>query len=201
MTNQQPRALSSGGPQAKALDGSDAPQFVEELLAGPRPESSGTMAQSDILSWAGSSGTLADGRVVHASFSCLIRPMPGDHVLVWITDDSNWVLAVLHRRSQNVPAVIQVQGAAALEASRIAVSAKAIHLSAGEMVTSARTTHLVSDTTTETSRLRVTQVETDVRRTGNADHTVEGTLLQRMGTWMSTTVRDARLTARTFLFN
>ena len=59
----------------------------------------------------------------------------------------------------------------------------------------------MSDTSTETSRLRVTQIDTDVRRTGNADHTVAGALLQRMGTWVSTTVRDARLTARSFLFN
>ena len=69
------------------------------------------------------------------------------------------------------------------------------------MLTSARNIQAVADVHTETSRLRLTQVGTDVRRAGNADHTVDGTLLQRIGTWVSTTARDARLTARSFLFN
>ena len=74
-------------------------------------------------------------------------------------------------------------------------------IAARDFLSSARNRHIVEDTRTETSRLRVTQVGTDIRRVTTSDETVDGTLLQRAGTWISTTVRDARLTARTFLFS
>ena len=180
----------------------DGPARVEQLLAGAAvPAASGGPVEAEILSWSGEAGTLTDGRVAKAGFSCLIRPMASDRVLVWPADDGCWVLGILHRRSTGSPTVIAVQGAAALEAARLSLSAQAVHISAGEYIASARNMHAVSDTSTETSRLKVTQLETDVRRTENADHTVNGTLFQRMGTWVSTTVRDARLTARSFLFN
>ena len=159
------------------------------------------MGEADILSWSGTEGTLADGRTARKGFSCLVRPVPGDRVVTWGDGDVCWVLAVLHRRSEGTPTVIAMPGAAALEASRIALAAGQVHIAAGELLTSARNVHAVADTTTETTRLRVTHVGTDVRRAGHADETVSGTLLQRVGTWVSTTVRDARLTARSFLFN
>ena len=206
MSDQKQAPPPSGSATADAGAGDSAASggasFVEELLAGPRDEAApGEMAESDVLSWSGSTGTLTDGRVARTGFSCLVRPVPGDRVLTWGAGDACFVLGILERRSAGSPAVISVDGAAALEASRIALSAQAVHISAGDLLTSARNIHAVADTSSETTRLRVTQVGTDVRRADNADDTVHGTLLQRMGTWMSTTVRDARLTARSFLFN
>lgn len=186
------------------------PGFVEHLLGGRRDGTpaghddpyGGQLTASEILSWAGSEGTLADGRMARVGFSCLVRPVPGDRVLIWPVEEGTcWVLAILERRSASDPAVLAIPGAAALEASRIALSAQAVHIAAGDLVTSVRNRHIVADTSTESSRLRVTQVDTDIRRARHADDTVDGTLLQRMGTWMSTTVREARLTARSFLFN
>ncbi len=190
-------------------DSGGEPGFVEHLLAGraerapaPNDPYGGQLTASEILSWAGAEGTLADGRMARVGFSCLVRPVPGDRVLIWpVEDGCCWVLAILERRSASDPAVLAIPGAAALEASRIALSAQAVHIAAGDLVTSVRNRHVVADTSTESSRLRVTQVDTDIRRARHAADTVDGTFLQRMGTWMSTTVREARLTARSFLFN
>lgn len=205
---------SAGSPheagQARDADAGGSPGFVEHLLAGrpargPAPGDDphgGQLTASEILSWSGAEGTLADGSMARVGFSCLVRPAPGDRVLIWpVEDGCCWVLAILERRSATGPAVLAVPGAAALEASRIALSAQAVHIAAGDLITSVRNRHVVADTSTESSRLRVTQVGTDIRRARHADDTVDGTLLQRMGTWMSTTVREARLTARSFLFN
>ena len=40
----------------------------------------------------------------------------------------------------------------------------------------------------------------DIRRVDTADERVSGTLMQRSGTWLSPTGRQARLKARSFLF-
>ena len=186
-----------GEPTAAA----ESPLFVEHLL-GRVDESSAPahLMERNIRTWSGAVGTLSDGRMARAGFSCLVRPEPGDRVLVWPAEDECWVLAVVHRASEQ-PAVISMPGAVALEASRLALAAESIHIAAGDLLTSTRNMQAVTDVHTETSRLRVTQIGTDIRRTGHADETIEGTLLQRIGTWMSTTAREARLTARSFLFN
>ena len=207
------RAHAPAAPRERVDAGGDSPAFVEHLLkgreradtdaaeAGRAVEPPAALTEGDILSWSEGVGTLTDGRAARAGFSCVVRPASGDRVLIWPTPEACWVLAILQRPDEQSPAVIAMPGPTALEAPRIALSAKTLHIAAGDLLTSAGNVHSVSDTSTESSRLRVTQVGTDIRRVGNADEKVEGTLLQRMGTWMSATVREARLTARSFLFN
>ncbi len=197
----QPAAAERSDQASKPDAADDSPVFVEQLLrAGAEESPPGQLIEHDVLAWSGTAGTLSDGHTARTGFSCLVRPEPGDRVLVWPGKDESWVLAIMHRRSEQ-PAVISMSGNAALEASRLSLAAESVHIAAGDLLTSARNMQAVSDVHTETSRLRVTQVGTDVRRVGNADDAVEGTLLQRLGTWVSTTARDARLTARSFLFN
>lgn len=194
-------AADDSRPEARGVSGADAPAFVEHLLARRGEETPGQLTEAEVLSWSEDAGTLMDGRAARSGVSCLLRPLPGDRVLVWSSGAACWILAVLQRPDGDSPAVVAVPGAAALEASRLAISAQSVHIAAGDLLTTARNIQSVANTRTESSRLRVTQIGTDVRRAQNVDDSVGGTLLQRMGTWVSATVREARLTARTFLFN
>lgn len=108
---------------------------------------------------------------------------------------------MLHRPAANKPAVLTTSGPLAIEAPRIGISTQALHITSEDFLTCTRHRHAVEDTRTETSRVRVAQVGTDIRRTVTADDTVSGTFLQRAGTWISSTAREARLRARTFLFD
>ena len=71
-----------------------------------------------------------------------------------------------------------------------------MHIQAEDFLTSTRNRHAVEHVRTETVDTRVAQVGTDVRRAGHASDEVEGTMLQRAGTWVSNTVREARHRAR-----
>ena len=155
-----------------------------------------------ISAWSDTAGVLAGGRAVRLGASCLLRPAPGDRVLVWRgSDGQGWVLAILQRADEDAAAVLATSHRLAIEAPRVGISAQAVHIAAEDLLTSTRNRHAVEDTRTVTSRVRVTQVGTDIRRVTTSDETVAGTFLQRAGTWISSTTREARLRARTFLFD
>ena len=63
-----------------------------------------------------------------------------------------------------------------------------MHIQAEDFLTSTRNRHAVEHVRTETVDTRVAQIGTDVRRAGHASDEVEGTMLQRTGTWISNTV-------------
>ena len=184
----------------------DAASVLERVLArgeDREPAGGGVPHEATVATWTGSAGTLSDGRTVGSSASCLLRPAPGDRVLVWRgrDDDQGWILAVLERASEDAPAVLATSGPLAIEAPRVGVAAQAVHLVSDEFLTRTRNRHAVEDTRTETARVRVAQVGTDIRRATHADDAVEGTFLQRVGVWISNTTREARFRARTFLFD
>ena len=179
--------------------------FVARLLAGTSAgdPSGGVTESADIRAWSGDSGVLADGRPARAGVSCLIRPVPGDRVVIWSSAQEGccWVLAILQRQDPSASTVIAMAGNLALETKRFTVAADSVNIAATDFLTSTRNRHIVEDTRTQTSRLRVSRIGTDIRQVTTSDDTVHGTFLQRAGTWLSTTAREARLTARSFLFN
>ncbi len=122
-------------------------------------------------------------------------------VLSW-SDDTGaaWTLAVLQRPDE-AAAVLSAPGGVAIEAPRITLSAGAVHIAAEDFLTHARNRHAVENTRTESCKVRISHVGTDIRRATTADDMVEGTMLQRTGTWISSTAREARLRARSFLFD
>lgn len=192
-----PQGEAQGEQEAKSTD---APSFVEHLLR-PREPRSG-LGEAEVLSWSDTAGVLDDGAVARQSVSCLVRPCPGDRVLAWSDDTGTaWVLAVLQRPDEAAGAVLSAPGGMTLEAPRIALSANAVQIAAQDFLTNVHNRHAVENTRTEHSKVRVSQVGTDIRRATTADDMVEGTFVQRTGTWLSNTVRDARLRARSFLFD
>ena len=110
-----------------------------------------------------------------------------------------WLLAVLE--PPRSPTVLAAPGGLAIEAPRVGVTAQAVHVLAEDFLTNTRNRHAVEHVRTETVQTRVAQIGTDVRRASQATDEVEGTVLARAGMWISTTVREARLHARAFLFD
>ena len=153
-----------------------------------------------VAAWSEEAGTLGDGTAARRAASCLLRPAPGDRVLAWRAGDGrSWVLAVLE--CAQGARVIGSDAPVTIEAPRIGLVAGAVHIAADDLLTSTRHRHAVEETRTETARVRVAQIGTDVRRATTVHDTVEGTLAQRAGTWLANTVREARLRARAFLFD
>lgn len=173
--------------------------LISHLLGIPRDDG---LADSRVASWNGNRGMLQDGRTACLGASCLLRPEAGDRVLTWSGDQNCWVLAVLERSSHESPAVIGTDAPSlAIQASRISLAGQAVHIASKDFLTSTQNRHAVESIRTENCKVRVSQIGTDIRRVVTADEEVSGTLLQKAGTWLSSTVRDARLRARTFLFD
>ena len=197
----EPRAplirSDAGAEPASEPDG--AALLVSELLARSAHGAAG-FADAVVAAWAEDRGVLEDGRSVRMAASCLVRPAIGDVVLVWSNERADWVLSVLERADEQRPVEVEVKGGVTVNAPRITLRGRTVQVVASDFLSHARNRHAIENTRTEHSRLRVSQVETDIRRVGTADERVSGTLLQRAGTWLSSTTRDARLKARTFLF-
>lgn len=181
----------------------DTVSVLERMLAHPAQQPGmGVMSEMTVAAWTESTGTLADGRTARAGASCLLRPVAGDRVLVWSGEDgSRWVLSVLDRPDKTPAAVLATTGPLTVEAPRIGLAAGAVHIQAEDFLTTTRNRHAVEQTRTETVHVRVAQVGTDIRRATHATDEISGTFLQRAGTWISNTVREARLHARAFLFD
>ena len=176
--------------------------LVAHLLGAADGGANQPLREAEVVSWAEDRGMLADGQVARLGASCLLRPEAGDRVLVWSNQETSWVLNVLQRANKDSPAVLATDAPSfAIQAPKIALAGEAVHIAAKDFLTSARNRHAVETSRTETCRIRVSQVGTDIRRAVTVDDDVSGTLLQRTGTWLSNTVRDARLRARAFLFD
>ena len=184
-------------------DGANAPaaSILEHML--DRGSGGGDLVEASIATWSEDAGRLTDGYAARLGASCMLRPMPGDRVLVWAanSDGLRWVLTVLQRATKDADAVLAMDDPVTLKSSRIRLSAESVQIGADTFLVSARNSHTVTDTDTETARIRVANVGTDIRRATTVDDNVSGTLMQRAGTWISSTVREARLRARTFLFD
>ena len=172
------------------------------MLADPAEATrTGDLAEAVVTTWAETAGTLSDGRPANLGASCLLRPGPGDRVLVWSGDQGRrWVLNVLER-ADGKSALLDIPGAATIKADRLALTAGTVHIQAEDFLSSTRNRHAVEDVRTETVNTRVAQIGTDIRRANHATDDVEGTVLQRAGSWISNTLREARLHARAFLFD
>ena len=142
---------------------------------------------------------LESGVAAAVAPSCLVRPEPGDRVLVWRTGEGSVAVAVLARAGGDALA-IGAEAEIRLESPRISVRAEMVRVLAGEVVTSANAVHEVSRVSTRSAELRVAEIGTDIRRAKTARDEVEGTFVQRLGSWVSDTAREARIAARTMLF-
>ena len=202
-----PTPPSDDSPPDRSAANATTSSILEQVFArGGEAPADGSLAETVVATWAGMVGTLVDGRVARLAASCLLRPTAGDRVLVWLAaarqggTSEGWVIAVIERTS-NDTAILASPSPLAIETPRLGVSAGAVHIAARDLLTSTRNRHAVDDTRTETARVRVADVGTDIRRATTADDQVAGTFLQRAGTWISNTAREARFKARTFLFD
>ncbi|MCY3811146.1 MAG: DUF3540 domain-containing protein [Gammaproteobacteria bacterium] len=189
--------------QSRAGDAApaEAATVLDRMLGTPDQSGVGSLADGEVATWAETHGTLADGRAVRLGASCLLRPTPGDRVLIWSGEDGKrWILNVLER-GQEGPSVVATTGPLTIKAPRVALTAEAVHIHAEDFLTSARNRHAVEHLRTESVQTRVAQIGTDIRRASHASDEVEGTVLQRAGTWISNTLREARLHAKAFLFD
>ena len=175
---------------------------LERMLGAPLEARAGALVESEVRSWAETSGTLADGRTARLGASCLLRPAPGDRVLAWCGEaGERWVLAVLDRSAASQPAVLATPGPLSIDAPKVGLRADAVHIQARDFITGTHNRHAVEHVRTEVVHTRVAQVGTDIRRANHVADEVEGTVLQRAGMWISNTLREARLHARAFLFD
>ena len=188
---------------ASVDDGAEtaATTILEHML--DRGSGGGALVEASVDTWSDEAGRLSDGSAARLGASCLMRPMPGDRVLTWASNavGPRWVIAILQRPAKDADAVLAVDRAVTLRSSRIRLSAESVQIGADTLLVSTRNYHTVTDTETESARIRVADVGTDIRRAKTADDNVSGTRMQRAGTWISNTVREARLKARTFLFD
>lgn len=202
-----PRAAREvpGRPAAEATDGvGDPASILRRVLARSNDEApvGGALREASVSVWTGATGVLSGGCTARLCASCLLRPAPGDRVLIFSGDHGrNWVLSVLRRTSDDATALLAAPGPLVIEAPRVGISTRAAHIVAEDFLTSTRNRHAVEETRTETTRVRVARIGTDIRRASTVDDAIEGTFLQRAGTWISNTTREARLRARTFLFD
>ena len=182
----------------------DAVSVIEQMLERPSglPEGEeNSLGESAVEAWADAAGTLADGRTARLAASCLVQPEAGDRVLVWRTSEARWVLSIIERQNKEAVAVLASQTPISIKAPRVGITAETVQIVSKDMLTTSHNHYSVADTRTESAKLRVAQIETDIRRAGSVDDQVEGTLVQRVGTWVSNTAREARFKARTFLFD
>ena len=180
-----------------------SPASVLDRMLGTtgEPKRPVRLADATVLTWTDGTGTLTDGRTVKVAESCLLRPAAGDRVLIYDGEGGErWILTVLDRAGAE-PTVVETTGPLTIKAPRVALSAGAVHIHAKDFLTSTRNRHAVEHVRTETVHTRVAQIGTDIRRASHVTDEVEGTVLQRAGTWISTTVREARLHAKAFLFD
>ena len=178
--------------------------LLAALLGAERaPESGpGTLREDTVEAWSATRGALTPGRAATLAPSCLIAPRAGDTVLAWARSEGPaQVLAVLARADPHAPTEIACGTHLVLEAATLALRADTVTVAAHKMVTRAHAHHVVEDTRTEAVRLRVADVEEDVRRARNARDEVTGTLLQRAGAWFSNVAREIRVHARATLFD
>ena len=180
----------------------DAASVLERMLDEPAAaQRSGALVGAVLATWAETSGTLSDGRTARLGSSCLLQPAPGDRVLVWSGDDGErWILHVLDQ-SDSQPALVALKRPLTIKSPRVSLSAENVHIQAEDFLTSTRNRHAVEHVRTETVDTRVAQIGTDIRRASHVSDEVEGTILQRAGTWISNTIREARHHARAFLFD
>ena len=191
----------SGSP-GRQRDASVLDRVLNDPLGRAR---GGVLCEATVAAWSETTGSLQDGRVARLATSCLLRPAPGDRVLIWVRDDNGqpghvWVLNVIDRPG-NDAAVLAASRPLAIKAPRVGIATDTMHVASRDFLTTTRNRHAVEDTRTETVRVRVAQVSADIRRADTVDEEIRGTFLQRAGTWISNTARDARLKARTFLFD
>ena len=88
-----------------------------------------------------------------------------------------------------------------LASPTVAVAARAFQVHARDFLSSVRHRHAVEHLRTETVKTRVASVGTDVRRATHATDQVDGTAVQRTGTWLASAAREVRMHARAFLFD
>ena len=186
------------------MDGSvpETSSVLERVLFGNEGRgSAGILHEAVVAAWSGDRGTLSDGRMARQGAACLLRPAPGDRVLFWSGGKGErWIVSILQRPNSDASAVLATSGPLAIEAPRVGIAAEAVHIAAKDFLTNTRNRHAVENTRTETTRVRVADIGTDIRRAGTATDDVRGTFLQRTGMWISNTVREARLKARAFMF-
>lgn len=175
---------------------------LEQLLTQPLPETPQVgLQQGRIKSWSKDQGILQDNHPVQLSPSCLVQPMINDQVLYWSGSHGRYILQVLTQANPAAPTRLTSHTPLTIQAPVINLQSQSIQIKAQDFFSHVKHRHAVEQQRTETAKVRVVQVETDIRRAHRVFDNIKGGLIQRTGTWISRTVKTARHKARTFLFD
>lgn len=159
------------------------------------------MEEAMIARWSEKTGTLLDGRLVRMGNSCLVSPSTGDQVLVTSYKGDCWLLAILKRADNNAKLTLSSSTRLDFQAPSITLITEKMNLTAEEFLSRVENRQCVEETHTQTSKLRVSEVETDIRTATTVEDSISGFRLQRMGQWLVNVAREARMTAKSFIFD
>ncbi len=189
-------------PENQGAQSVESAQQAHSVLDRVLDDKGGHLFTGRIRSFESGKYLLADGRSVQVSASCLVQPKPKDWVLVWSNNHGQaWILNLLSRDSADEPLVISSDKAIQINARKIGLNAQTVHVKADNLVTHAVNNHSVEQTRTEQIKLRVTQVGTEIRRADRVLEKVNGSLIQKFGTWVVNAAQEVRHKARTVLFD
>ena len=187
-------------PGAQADHPHETANVLDQVLEGAISEAG--LSPARIASWVEQMGILDDGRQVRLSPSCLLQPNAGDQVLVWTNETGqSTVLSILVRQDKQAEFMFNINSPLTIEAPVVSLNAGSLRFKAEDFLSYAKRRFAVEHTRSESIKMRVAQLDLDIRRAGQVSDHVEGSFLQRAGTWISNTVREARHKARTFLFD
>lgn len=165
-------------------------------------ETEGQLLTGQIDCWSDGEGKLTDGRAVKISASCLVQPAAKDFVLFWLNNaDQGWILNVLSREEQNAPLVISNDQAINIAANKINIQAGTVSVKAKHLFTHTVNSHAIEENRTEHIKTKVSQVGTEIKRASRVLERIDGTLIQRVGTWIVNAAKEVRHKARTVLFD
>ena len=157
-----------------------------------------------ITNWKEGEGLLASGKKARQSISCLVQPESGDKVLYW-TDQSGdepvaWIITVIARKDPLAPVSININAPLKIEAPEIGFQSDTISIVADDFYSSSQTRNVIEQNRTETIDFRISHIGTDQRNAGSVEDRISGSFVQRIGTWFTNTLKEARHKARTFMF-
>ena len=178
-----------------------AGEALAALLAARSAPVRGDFLEFRVACWDGPRGVLSDGLPAALSPSCTLIPAAGDRVLAWCPEGSSAVvLCVIELVGGRVPEHL-LAGDVRVAGPSFSLVAERAHVQAREYLENVVERHSVARTSTEVASLRVSQLESDVRRASHVRDDVSGSFIQNAGVWLSSVARELRMHAKAMLFD
>lgn len=179
---------------------------LERILA--QDESASLLATTQlteegvIVEWFGRNGTLADGRKVCCGDAFSVQPQPQDRVLITKADGKQWwVMAILTRSRDDDTRALFSTDKVTVQAEQTIIVAERMQITATDFLSQTQNRHAIEENRVAHVNLRVVEVGTDIKTVSTAEDDTKGILLQRLGRWIFTALNDARLKAKSFIYD